>query len=52
MAEVLLLVWLCLRCGHKWIKRGDKIPIKCANSAHCGSKYWNRERVRAKRGDK
>jgi len=51
MAEILLLVWMCLRCGHKWIKRGDKIPKKCANSSHCGSAYWDKPRVRKpKRG--
>ena len=30
----------CLRCGHKWRPRQDKLPLVCPN-LKCKSPYWN-----------
>lgn len=35
----------CLRCGHTWYPRFDKLPGTCANT-ECRSPYWNRPRTR------
>lgn len=31
----------CLRCGHVWFPRSEKIPINCPR---CHSPSWNKER--------
>ena len=28
----------CLRCGHSWIPRQERLPLRCGK---CGSPYWN-----------
>ena len=28
------------RCGHRWPKRGEELPARCAG---CKSPYWNRD---------
>jgi len=35
----------CLRCGHKWHPRTDKLPAVCPN-LKCKSPYWNKPRRR------
>lgn len=30
----------CNKCGHVWIKKSDKLPLKCPN-IKCQSPYWN-----------
>lgn len=35
----------CKRCGHEWIRRMEKLPVKCPR---CASPYWNKDKVRAK----
>ncbi|MEM0134973.1 MAG: hypothetical protein QXU18_07075 [Thermoplasmatales archaeon] len=34
-------IYKCERCGHEWIKRGDKEPKVCPK---CKSPYWNTPR--------
>ena len=31
----------CLRCGHRWIPRSDRMPTVCPK---CKSAYWSRPR--------
>lgn len=33
----------CLRCGHTWRPRTDKLPAVCPNPK-CKSPYWNKPR--------
>ena len=33
----------CLRCGHTWIPRSEKLPAVCPNPK-CKSPYWNKPR--------
>ena len=33
----------CLRCGHKWPSRTERIPQRCAR---CNSPYWNIPKVK------
>jgi hypothetical protein len=33
----------CLRCGHIWVPRADKLPKVCPNG-ECKSPYWNKPR--------
>ena len=40
-------LWLCERCGHKWLPREvDMEPKRCPN---CKSPYWNRPRKAVKK---
>lgn len=32
---------LCLRCGHKWLPRSDKIPVMCPA---CKTQLWNKKK--------
>lgn len=32
----------CNKCGHIWIKKGDKLPLKCPNMK-CQTVHWNDE---------
>ena len=40
----------CSRCGYEWVPRdfGD-VPETCPK---CRSPYWNKARIRAKKGEK
>ena len=40
----------CLRCGHSWRPREDKLPTVCPNTK-CKSPYWNKPR-QTKKTDK
>ncbi len=33
----------CLRCGHRWYPRKEKLPKICGK---CKSPYWNRKRTK------
>jgi len=39
----------CLRCGHEWFRRQEKLPAKCPG---CSSPYWNKERKNKREGKK
>jgi len=32
---------LCRRCGHEWVRRMEKLPIRCPK---CTSQAWQKER--------
>lgn len=39
----------CSRCGYEWVPHNfQDIPETCPN---CRSPYWNKNRVRAKKGE-
>lgn len=38
--------WECLRCGHKWIARGQEVPRICPK---CKSAYWDTPRKRPRK---
>jgi len=35
----------CIRCGHSWFKRMDRLPKVCSK---CKSPYWNKSRIKRK----
>jgi len=37
----------CLRCGHNWRPKSDKLPKVCPNPK-CKSPYWNKPRKEKK----
>jgi len=40
----------CSRCGYEWVPHDfDDVPETCPR---CRTPYWNKERVRAKKGEK
>src|SRR5712691_4845422 len=45
-----VLLCVCDRCGYVWhpnrrTQDKGKLPKKCADAAHCGSRWWNRGRA-------
>lgn len=40
--EIKITKLKCLRCGHSWFPRSEKLPSVCGK---CKSKYW-REKVK------
>ena len=40
--------FVCLRCGHKWIRRSIEIPRVCPG---CHSAYWDKEKRNTGNGD-
>lgn len=38
--KVKLTTFACLRCGHKWHPKQEKVPVRCA---FCKTPYWNTE---------
>ena len=38
MGRVTRKVWKCDRCGHGWLSRDGKKPLRCGS---CKSPYWN-----------
>lgn len=38
MAKVLISTFKCLRCGHDWHPRSNRVPLRCGK---CKSPYWN-----------
>jgi len=47
--SIKLFRFTCLRCGHRWIPRGDRVPRTCPNRA-CHSPYWQTKR-KIKKGE-
>ena len=41
MNKIILPTLGCLRCGHKWYPKLERIPVRCPK---CGSPYWNKPR--------
>ena len=47
MDNVILPILTCLRCGHRWYPKQERLPIRCPK---CGSPYWNKPK-RVKKND-
>ncbi len=42
MKSLTITQLFCLRCGHKWFPKSQKLPVHCAS---CNSPNWNKPKI-------